>query len=179
MQGGVSIHAPAWGATPAEGSHIPHRGVSIHAPAWGATHRGIGGVSIPCRFQSTHPRGVRRYQNRYDEYRWHVSIHAPAWGATLPPPARPPAGTGFNPRTRVGCDLHGKKSPSSKGTFQSTHPRGVRPRSRPAADPRGDRFNPRTRVGCDIVCVFVRAEADHVSIHAPAWGATRGSYPLP
>ena len=44
----VSIHAPAWGATPVDpdfGVTPPY--VSIHAPAWGATG----------------------YQNRYDEYR--------------------------------------------------------------------------------------------------------------
>ncbi len=36
--GGVSIHAPAWGATLAEAQHKIAELVSIHAPAWGATH---------------------------------------------------------------------------------------------------------------------------------------------
>ena len=79
--GMVSIHAPAWGATPASRSRMqtawfqstpPHGGrhavgsgvgieveVSIHAPAWGAT---IGCAIVVAE------RGV--------------SIHAPAWGAT-------------------------------------------------------------------------------------------------
>ena len=37
--GKVSIHAPAWGATPVVDAYRGHdAGVSIHAPAWGATH---------------------------------------------------------------------------------------------------------------------------------------------
>ena len=61
---GVSIRAPAWGAT---GDHIGLRitaNVSIRAPAWGAT---------------LHP----AYFMRHDD----VSIRAPAWGAT-PHPSR-------------------------------------------------------------------------------------------
>ena len=56
--------------------------VSIHAPAWGATGR------IDARFAS-----------RF------VSIHAPAWGATAVDRERRAERTGFNPRTRVGCDV--------------------------------------------------------------------------
>ena len=77
----VSIHAPAWGAT------CPHRrswhdcGVSIHAPAWGATRLRLI-LSLATRFQSTHPRGVRRLSLRLRRGLFRVSIHAPAWGAT-------------------------------------------------------------------------------------------------
>ncbi len=57
------------------------RGVSIHAPAKGATNfprppqnrRG---------FQSTHPRRVRPGVSLSLPHRWRVSIHAPAKGAT-------------------------------------------------------------------------------------------------
>ena len=56
---GVSIHAPAWGATGRGGRGRDGREVSIHAPAWGAT----GWQRRACR-------------------RTCVSIHAPAWGAT-------------------------------------------------------------------------------------------------
>ena len=35
-------------------------GVSIHAPAWGATFDIFWLACVVCRFQSTHPRGVRR-----------------------------------------------------------------------------------------------------------------------
>ena len=33
----ISIHAPAWGATPERGTDGGRRVISIHAPAWGAT----------------------------------------------------------------------------------------------------------------------------------------------
>ena len=36
--GGVSIHAPTWGATPQRPRKKPPRRVSIHAPTWGATN---------------------------------------------------------------------------------------------------------------------------------------------
>ena len=56
----VSIHAPAWGATLCRTVPPRHLQVSIHAPAWGATAR-TGRHGWPGqRFQSTHPRGVRR-----------------------------------------------------------------------------------------------------------------------
>ena len=79
--------------------------------------------------------------------------------------------------------------------FQSTHPRGVRLKN---GGPLGAillSFNPRTRVGCDpcvpiVSAGFLRFQSTHprgvrhqmksrihtgynVSIHAPAWGATR------
>ena len=104
-----------------------------------------------------------------------VSIHAPAWGATF--------------RVEYLCLPH--------VLFQSTHPRGVRrtpprtayriscfnPRTRVGCDPfelaAQPRwwicFNPRTRVGCDVRCNMAVCFASNVSIHAPAWGATRTS----
>ena len=56
----VSIHAPAWGATTISviGWHGKH--VSIHAPAWGATRRDSWN-NVLLVFQSTRPRGARRY----------------------------------------------------------------------------------------------------------------------
>ena len=81
-----------------------------------------------------------------------VSIHAPAWGAT---PSSCPLGLRsgrFNPRTRVGCDALPRCSRESGPSFQSTHPRGVRLRVAGGSGAGG-----------------------LVSIHAPAWGATRGA----
>ena len=101
------------------------------------------------KFQSTHPRGVRRsvtWTARPRALRFNprtrvgcdgggvapgscpelVSIHAPAWGATaicvsgLAPSGR------FNPRTRVGCDRFQGVNAALDTQFQSTHPRGVR-----------------------------------------------------
>ena len=101
-------------------------GVSIHAPAWGATTFMAAWI-LTNVFQSTHPRGVRRgpaaagfragesFNPRTrvgcdlrlagaEFLPALVSIHAPAWGATH----------GL-PRAAVGAV-----------GFQSTHPRGVR-----------------------------------------------------
>ena len=79
-----------------------------------------------------------------------VSIHAPAWGATLSCKYPSPKGAGFNPRTRVGCDPQCLHRPQGAQKFQSTHPRGVRHLYK-------------------IEC----SGCSKVSIHAPAWGATR------
>ena len=100
----VSIHAPAWGATPAQ----PAAGTT--AGRFQSTHpRGVRlalimGLASINKFQSTHPRGVRPMRtNRFRRF-FEVSIHAPAWGATgTSCPLRLPL-CGFNPRTRVGCD---------------------------------------------------------------------------
>ena len=58
-------------------------------------------------------------------------------------------GFGFNPRTRMGCDLFQSKSRHPAVMFQSTHPHGVR---HIAVIRRTEvfSFNPRTRMGCDI-----------------------------
>ena len=100
-------------------------------------------------FQSTHPRGVRPARISAVLIYRAVSIHAPAWGATA---AYWPAGglyQGFNPRTRVGCDPKASPTTFPTKSFQSTHPRGVRPPK----------------------CLPVPFQ-HRVSIHAPAWGAT-------
>ena len=83
-----------------------------------------------------------------------VSIHAPVWGATMMMPIPQPTG-GFNPRTRVGCDL--------------AYSWLLKPSAR---------FNPRTRVGCDENTPSEWIDYK-VSIHAPVWGATayRFNYP--
>ena len=77
----VSIHAPAWGATDADGVWIDDARVSIHAPAWGATSK------LEPQAKSTT-----------------VSIHAPAWGATDTSVMALAMLLGFNPRARVGRD---------------------------------------------------------------------------
>ena len=120
--------------------------VSIHAPARGATQYRFGGPAGPV-----------------------VSIHAPARGATQ----------------QVEKEF-------SEPAFQSTLPRGERrgecqkgsgvpsfnPRSRAGSDhtdfmspPPGCRFNPRSRAGSDV-CHLLNFPNPHVSIHAPARGAT-------
>ena len=79
---GVSIRAPAWGATTLERVLRSFFCVSIRAPAWGAT------FTNRCRgydngFQSALPRGERHEQHIGGGYARVVSIRAPAWGATF------------------------------------------------------------------------------------------------
>ena len=122
----VSIHAPAWGATPRIALLARQYAVSIHAPAWGATGAWIKGharmscfnprtrvgcdvknllkFSQKALFQSTHPRGVRLPCTPEVIRGLFVSIHAPAWGATECRDNQQDCRSCFNPRTRVGCD---------------------------------------------------------------------------
>ena len=77
----------------------------------------------------------------------------------------------FNPRTRTGCDLHGKKVWRLPRKFQSTHPHGVRLKAMSRCTTLLWSFNPRTRMGCDsLYANYPRFRS--VSIHAPARGAT-------
>ena len=170
--------------------------VSIHAPAWGATFLTLSweplfscfnprtrvgcdlGQARICwpmqQFQSTHPRGVRpglgqtspkpfgcfnpRTRVGCDLFALPdegglvaVSIHAPAWGATFYSPIFSIIEPCFNPRTRVGCDVLGSgETVEVSDLFQSTHPRGVR-----------------------LLAALDTQVGELVSIHAPAWGATK------
>ena len=121
--------------------------VSIHAPAWGATYVIVSGCSVtkfqsthprgvrqfpyaifnePLRFQSTHPRGVRREESgpEWAGFTWFQSTHPRGVRRS-----RKRLGSdtgGFNPRTRVGCDIAEIEARRAQYMFQSTHPRGVR-----------------------------------------------------
>ena len=171
----VSIHAPAWGATPLRKANDYHH-----------------------KFQSTHPRGVRlrgiaNYSTRRvgfnprtrvgcDQYflsglvdMCHVSIHAPAWGAT---------DEEFDGDISSVVSIHapawGATRPTScpmsrRKEFQSTHPRGVRQPASRSLCLAALCFNPRTRVGCDVTGHMPAIQNGPVSIHAPAWGATRAA----
>ncbi len=100
----VSIHAPAQGATAAtQKNHLAYQ-VSIHAPAQGATAASLWFVVLTP-----------------------VSIHAPAQGATRPGSRDRPPSRSFNPRTRAGCDNIQAGFLDGLTSFQSTHPRRVRP----------------------------------------------------
>ena len=99
----VSIHAPAWGATlggalgnllfggfnprarvgrdsGANRKFVAAVRVSIHAPAWGATSRYVTTSGDPPSFQSTRPRGARRYQhNRMTRFKKSGEVRDPEW----------------------------------------------------------------------------------------------------
>ena len=102
------------------------------------------------RFQSTHPHGVRREILDVGDIPGGISIHAPAWGATGMHLTAINSDY-FNPRTRMGCDQHGRILAWRHVLFQSTHPHGVR-------HPLNAEYS------IDLI----------ISIHAPAWGATSG-----
>ena len=165
-------HASAWGATKQVRGLLGVVLVSIHAPAWGATgdrartpafrgsfnprarvgrdgHPPEGPARIPCfNPRARVGRDPLRLPglNRVSA----VSIHAPAWGATS---------------RRVAMRL--------PAAFQSTRPRGARPSGTKAPPTAAFGFNPRARVGRDAMHLDRRLRKV-VSIHAPAWGATRG-----
>ena len=84
---GVSIHAPAWGATrEVDWRDVAHL-VSIHAPAWGATRRPPALTPQNERFQFTLPHGERQHR-----------------AAGLHPLVC------FNSRSRMGSDMRRRKS---------------------------------------------------------------------
>ena len=187
----VSIHAPARGATRNDSAAPDHgcrfnprsrtgsdvgqrlglqgRRVSIHAPARGAT-RPTASRSGRIAFQSTLPHGER-----------------PASRPSLPP------GTSFNPRSRTGSDAAESVAASAAAMFQSTLPHGERRCGRSARRrylrfqstlPHGERRRPggyRLR-RLEFQSTLPHGErqrilassppAEHVSIHAPARGAT-------
>ena len=88
-------------------------------------------------------RGFRRRQRN-------ISIHAPAWGATSWATISDPRYQYFNPRSRVGSDHYILLEIPSRY-----------------------HFNPRSRVGSDAIPVPDFVQKEWISIHAPAWGATR------
>ena len=122
----VSIHAPARGATrqPRLLQRIRRSFNPRTREGCDITSRVLIGSSF--RFQSTHPRGVRRCGTST------TCLHRAGFNPrtregcdyNYDPLYRP--NYCFNPRTREGCDLNFGRSRANCSTFQSTHPRGVR-----------------------------------------------------
>ena len=79
---GVSIHAPARGATRCRHIQARQDAVSIHAPARGATEDHFNHAFGAAVFRSTLPHGERRHGFGARTAVQAVSIHAPARGAT-------------------------------------------------------------------------------------------------
>ncbi|SDZ33316.1 hypothetical protein SAMN05421547_11866 [Delftia lacustris] len=165
---GVSIHAPARGATVVGFLPPGVEVVSIHAPARGATRqfRIDNGLTL---FQSTRPHGARRsggaspmhlrsFNPRARTGRDAVTCTC-AWSvwmfqSTRPHGARRSGGASpmhlrsFNPRARTGRDAVTCTCAWSVWMFQSTRPHGARPGRWPTW-PWPPRFNPRARTGRD------------------------------
>jgi len=158
--GWVSIHAPAWGATPSRRSRCaggmfqstpprggrrvpfvvrPTAGRFQSTPPRGGRHANMRWRNTLKAFQSTPPRGGRHAGYRCVDEEVGVSIHAPAWGATRREAC---------PIPRPGVSIH---APAWGATRRSPRCEGCQ-----------WRFNPRPRVGGDLVdpppplycCVF-------------------------
>ena len=127
---------------------------------------------IDKKFQSTHPRGVRRlvkcvkamvieFQSTHPRGVRHdhiLRLHfVKAFQSTHPRGVRPP------PLTPLLSHI----------LFQSTHPRGVRLGGLFTSLIKKDYFNPRTREGCDSARNRRCPRHCSISIHAPARGATK------
>ena len=170
-------------------------GVSIHAPARGAT-RLLWPIAPRTMFQSTPPRGGRpdcdrrrcRHLRRFNprpreggdmvgiEHRQvadDVSIHAPARGATLrPAAARLHRGVSIHAPARGATRLASADVDAASGVSIHAPAKGATAGSL-ASDATAERFNPRPREGGDAHA-HRRQHADRgVSIHAPAKGATQ------
>ena len=103
IKSGVSIRAPAWGATDrASSPYFPSR-VSIRAPAWGAT---FGAFEFPffVVVSIRAPAWGATADLAHAAGGFVVSIRAPAWGATRRRAGRPTRRCRFNSRSRVGSD---------------------------------------------------------------------------
>ncbi len=159
----------------------------------GERHEPYSPFSGQIWFQSTLPRGERQAHAYRRVARLDVSIHAPARGATVVPaligqdgvvsihaPARgatrqPHGGRhalrGFNPRSRAGSDGGRVARGERAGAFQSTLPRGERPKLI-------DFYNDYLAVSIHApargatITMKLSAASIVVSIHAPARGAT-------
>ncbi len=100
----ISIHAPAKGATYVRQCQRPFFPISIHAPAKGATGCGSSYSSGWFIFQSTLPRRERQSLIVSCFSGFTISIHAPAKGATRNVTTIQTASANFNPRSREGSD---------------------------------------------------------------------------
>ncbi len=165
-------------------------GVSIHAPARGATAASDDGKTIYISFQFTRPRGARLPRAmrgaRSGRFQFTRPRGARRLRHCLP---RPPSG--FNSRAREGRDARPAWSsrpgsvsihaPARGATvranrctsacpFQFTRPRGARPLRASLRRARIVSIHAPARGATRIVCDYPRHYA--VSIHAPARGAT-------
>ncbi len=156
LRRGVSIHAPAWGAT----RWLP---VSLAPSRRGFNPRPRMGGDLPARlwrqsaraFQSTPPHGGRLTRPDAGREGAVVSIHAPAWGATAALRGHLINKNRFNPRPRMGGDifcctilmlLHVSiHAPAWGATLGGDAQAGQR-----------DCFNPRPRMGGDEVSMILK-----------------------
>ena len=168
----VSIHAPAWGATAVcQVNRQTNRGFNSRtrvgcdsrasplerSPHWFQfTHphgvrRALGKNNASAdRFQFTHPHGVRQHVVKLIRINLKSFNSRTRMGCDWSDTHLWGLNSSFNSRTRMGCDLLSTPEITPSTLFQFTHPHGVRRETSALTNP------------------FF-----HVSIHAPAWGATQ------
>ena len=122
-------------------------------------------------FQSTLPWRERRDYLQGNPRGYNISIHAPAEGATRNPDAVFLRLTYFNPRSRGGSDIAVRFTCTSISGFQSTLPRRERQIDH-AERQYIERFQSTLPRRERRQLVAGRAVGGHISIHAPAEGAT-------
>ena len=147
---GISIHAPAKGATQIADALKAVCAISIHAPAKGATRTAQGagkGAEISIHAPA---KGATRIRQRTGRIRA-ISIHAPAKGATPPRSTASRRASYFNPRSREGSDAWAAGRIYSADKFQSTLPRRERRSASALRFCSALNFNPRSREGSDGV----------------------------
>ena len=188
--GGVSIHAPAKGATiangcadqrcfnprPREGGDHARRRRQPSAEVFQSTpprrgRRGIcGSVDHGEMFQSTPPRRGRPGRQPSAAHADGVSIHAPAKGAT-PASAASSADHGFNPRPREGGDMRSRSAVRRRRRVSIHAPaKGATRREVLAGLVAGVSIHAPAKGATAVTRAISRSR--HVSIHAPAKGAT-------
>ena len=148
--------------------------VSIHAPARGATTVPVVAVRMG-RFQSTLPRGERPSPQ-------YVRTMEEAFQSTLPRGER--HGTTWRRNAMQSVSIHAPARGATKyglsnvsiAEFQSTLPRGERRSLQAIRAFKNICFNPRSRAGSDAPRLSLIDQAERVSIHAPARGATPPSF---
>ena len=164
---GISIHAPAKGATYLTNFDYDLFNISIHAPAKGATFN-FSRIRRPDNFNPRtregcdDPSRISRVY-RYDfnprtregcDFDFLANDHNYKFQSTHPRRVRPAGGCSqltfiiFQSTHPRRVRPSGRRGPGRKPGFQSTHPRRVR-QCTPEIENRDKNFNPRTREGCD------------------------------
>ena len=146
--------------------------ISIHAPAWRATPFRWSVLDETQLFQFTPPRGGRRSTSR-------TKMQGEKFQFTPPRGGRPPSInttlrviSNFNSRPRVGGDQEKHRTKTGIQKFQFTPPRGGRPAPGRGAAKQSPPFQFTPPRGGRPFGAPVGGRIGNISIHAPAWGAT-------
>ena len=127
-------------------------------------------------FQSTPPHGERRRYRHRGAWYLRISIHAPRMGSDKYPQVCLSVRTYFNPRSRMGSDLQGKAWDRLRSLFQSTLPHGERLYITGTAFME-IKFQSTLPHGERPEQFYPEWAGRIISIHAPAWGATKNRNP--